>query len=154
MDGHPLMITDRPWAEMEEKGIATPSLYQYFKNIFPGHVINGLDGKGIENSDLQWKTGKFNYVVLKDDVIALCRLDPNHDFGGHIDLADKEVILAGGELKVFQGRIKEINNSSGHYLPQGPSAKLSAIRAFRKIGFDITDTYVERFWNGKAWVKV
>ena len=151
----PLMLTDRPWSEMEQGKFASVFLYEYFNNKIPGDPIHGLGGRGITVNDLSGTTGNFNYVILKNDLINLCRIDTNHYFGGHIDLAKKEVVLAAGELIIYKGRIKEINNSSGHYLPHGLSAKVSAIRAFDNISYDIRDVYVERVWNvnKKVWVK-
>jgi hypothetical protein len=157
MDGTPLLLTDRPWAEMEHHGITAVSLNRYFCNVFPEHPILGLRRNGITNQELQGiEHGDFNYVVLMGDVIVMCKQNKDkHDpFAGHIDLALKQSVLAAGQLSVYKGVIKEIDNASGHYLPQGVSAKMAAIRAFKLIGHNNVEAkYVEKFWNGKGWQK-
>ncbi|HEU4707928.1 MAG TPA: hypothetical protein VFS17_01315, partial [Methylophilaceae bacterium] len=55
---------------------------------------------------------------------------------GHIDLAVGKPVRAAGIVKVWRGRIAEVNNLSGHYMPNGPSAEQQAVDAFRKAGFD------------------
>ena len=80
--------------------------------------------------------------------------------GGHIDLSNGEPIYAAGEVKVVSGKIKYIDNSSGHYLPIGPNAKIMAETAFKKLGFNIEGKYIEKTWvsdtklpRGGAWRK-
>lgn len=74
---------------------------------------------------------------------------------GHIDLAGGKPVLAGGEVKIVGGRIKYIDNTSGHYLPEGDSAKNAALKAFRENGFNVSDErYIEKKWDFKLkkWV--
>ena len=65
--------------------------------------------------------------------------------GGHIDLAGGQPVLAAGEVRVGGGRIKEVNNASGHYEPSGSSAQSAAALAFQRAGFPNVN-YVERIW--------
>ncbi len=52
------------------------------------------------------------------------------------------------------GKIIQIDNASGHYLPGGAGAKSSALDAFRRQGFNLLDdVYIEKAWNpfSKLW---
>ena len=154
-DNLPLLLTDKPWAEMVADGRTTASLAQYFKNVFPDHELRSFETHFKPSKIPEIRKGTYNYVVLKDDQIVLCKKDKDNIYDGHIDLANKEVILAGGECKIWDGQIKWIDNASGHYLPKGPSAKLAVFRAFAKAGINLEQRrYVEKEWNGKNWVKV
>jgi hypothetical protein len=78
--------------------------------------------------------------------------------GGHIDLANGEPVLSAGQVKVVNGEIKFIDNSSGHYEPVGQSAKISAENAFKLLGFNVENKFIFKKWvpdpklkNGGAW---
>jgi RHS repeat-associated protein len=81
------------------------------------------------------------YVVRQDGKLAIGR---NDGIQGHVDLALGKPVLAAGELRVFNGRVKQIDNFSGHYRPSGPSARSSAVQAFESAGFkNVADKYKE-----------
>ncbi len=116
---------------------------QLFENKFPQDKLDRVDIFNVRA--LQTYTGKLNYVVKKDGrlVVGKNRDTPG---GGHIDLANGEPVQAGGEVHLVHGRIRYIDNSSGHYLPHGPRARYAAEKAFREIGFDVEGKYIEKHW--------
>jgi hypothetical protein len=64
---------------------------------------------------------------------------------GHIDLAGGTSVRAAGEVRLYGGQIKFIDNASGHYKPNGIEARQAAESAFRNAGFNIEGKYIERF---------
>ena len=91
----------------------------------------------------QW----FDYVVLKDGSLVLGERTVGQ---GHANLALGQPARAAGQVSVSGGRIIEVDNASGHYLPTGPSAGDNAIQAFRTSGFSISDSaFVEKTWNAR-----
>jgi filamentous hemagglutinin len=55
-------------------------------------------------------------------------------------------IQAAGEVKIVSGQIKYIDNSSGHYLPNGESVQKAAGNGFATLGFDVNEKYLEKEW--------
>jgi filamentous hemagglutinin len=101
--------------------------------------------------------GKFNYVVLENGNLVVGKKGDLVG-GGHIDLAGGNAVSAAGEVRVYQGNIKYIDNSSGHYEPNGASAQQAAEKAFQDIGFKVEGKYIEKVWvpdpklkRGGAW---
>ncbi|GAB4393537.1 MAG: hypothetical protein Tsb005_12260 [Gammaproteobacteria bacterium] len=102
-------------------------------------------------------SGRFNYVVTQNNelIVGKYGLVPGR---GHIDLANGQPVKAAGEIRIVNGQIKYIDNSSGHYLPRGPNAQQAAESAFNQLGLDATDKYIEKLWiedptlpRGGAW---
>jgi filamentous hemagglutinin len=125
-----------------------------FVNQFPeddvGVPIQTFTSEQISRSTF---SRKLNYVVDADGSLVLGRVNDALG-GGHIDIARGNPALAAGEVRIVNGKIISVDNSSGHYLPTGPSAQRAAERAFRNAGFDISGKYIEKVWNGTAWVPV
>ncbi|MGW4892309.1 RHS repeat-associated core domain-containing protein [Kitasatospora sp. NPDC004240] len=112
-----------------------------WSNREPGDKIRPVTPMPIE--EVKKATGKFIYVVMPNGELRVTRLS---DSAGHIDLAQGKDVIAAGEFKVFDGRLKEINNKSGHYRPTGAEPRTAAENAFRKDGWNVTDkTYKERW---------
>ena len=140
-----------------KKGISGKTLREVFsgkkfKNKFPAHDI--LPPIQIFSPSQITKgtfSKKLNYVVLPDGSLKLGRISKTPG-GGHIDLASGKNIIAAGEVKIIGGKIKHIDNSSGHYLPSGEDAKRAAEYAFKMNGIDIVGKYIEKIWNGSKWV--
>jgi filamentous hemagglutinin len=131
------------------------SAVRLFENQFPEHALNRPNL--ISPSQLKNISGRFNYVVDEHGNLVVGRISKIPG-GGHIDLADGNPVRAAGEIKVLNGQIKSIDNSSGHYLPSGSSAQTSAEVAFSQLGFDTIEKYIEKLWfddpsmqNGGAW---
>lgn len=79
--------------------------------------------------------------------------------GGHIDPANGKPVIAAGEVKILNGKVKYIDNTSGHYEPSGPAAQAAAEKAFSQKGLDVNGTYIEKIWlpnpskpSSGAWV--
>lgn len=86
-----------------------------------------------------------NYVVTeKGEFIIGKKVDMPG--GGHIDLAEGKPVLTAGEVRLVEGQIKYIDNSSGHYEPIGSAAQQVAENAFKKLGFDVAKKYIEKIW--------
>lgn len=110
-----------------------------FKNTRPQDEI----GAPLEVKLTTLKTGKLNYVVLESGQLKFGR--PRNDTvgGGHIDLANGKPVLAAGEVLLIRGKVKWLNNASGHYMPKGKSAEKQAVEAFERNGFDAAGKYIE-----------
>jgi len=126
-----------------------------FSNKFPSHEI-GIP-KTIPLDKLKDVNGKFNYVVKEDGKLIVGR-EFNTPGGGHIDLAGGDNVISAGQVKVVNGEIKYIDNASGHYEPTGDGAQTAASRAFKQLGFDVDNKFIEKQWvsdpklkNGGAW---
>ena len=171
------MLTMLPWRQMQTLGIASPFLSEHFENIHPEHSLTlhkswgPLGMKQImeemkeEAISGKHKRSRFLYVVLTEpkggdltdpayqEVYELVFTYNNKDQAiGHMDLAGGRPIAAGGELECYNGTIKMVDNSSGHFIPNGPGPKQAAINAFKEAHLgDISTVYIEKIWTGKAW---
>jgi filamentous hemagglutinin len=76
------------------------------------------------------------YVVRQDGTLVMARGNAGW---GHVDLALGGRVRAAGEFGIANGRIRFINNGSGHYQPFGASARTEALNAFRNAGFRFDD---------------
>jgi RHS repeat-associated protein len=131
-----------------------------FTNKFPEHEIASAMAKIISLPMLKKVSGKFNYVVTEDGKLIVGKKFDTPG-GGHIDLANGMPVLAAGELKVVNGELKYIDNTSGHYQPTGESPRRIIEKTLKDLGFDVTDKYVEKVWvqepklpKGGAWKPV
>ncbi|MFD0277498.1 polymorphic toxin-type HINT domain-containing protein [Kitasatospora sp. NPDC127111] len=112
-----------------------------FENLEPEDKIHDMAPTPL--ADLSSATGKFIYVVMPDGEMRVTRLSDTY---GHIDLAKGQKVAAAGEFKLYSGKLKSIDNKSGHYQPKGPRAQQVAEEAFRKAGFEVkANTYKERW---------
>lgn len=105
------------------EGESAPS----FPNQFPDHPT-GVPTL-ISDTKLTQGAGKYNYVVLEDGQLVIGRKF-NGVGGGHIDLANGKPVIAAGEVKILSGKVKYIDNTSGHYEPSGRAAQTAAENAF------------------------
>ena len=95
-----------------------------------------------------------NYVVTEGGKPIIGRIDRGVG-GGHIDLANGGPVQAAGEVVIRDGKIKSIDNASGHYEPKGPPAQQAAEGAFKKAGFEVDGKYIEKYYHPeKGWIPV
>ena len=105
--------------------IERPTLY---KNVYPDDTISS-PLQTFTPAQLSRKSGRFNYVV--------------NEAG---DLAGGAVVRAAGEVRFVHGKIRHIDNFSGHYQPFGRSAQSQAIKAFKSNGFKLSrEQYLAKF---------
>jgi len=127
---------------------------QTFSNQFPNDAVGPPIQTTSAESIIKYEiTRRFNYVVTQDGKLILGRRNNQQVGGGHIDLAWGEPVLAAGYCSFVGGKLKWMDNTSGHYQPSGESAKNAAEKAFKKAGFDVSGKYVEKYWNGSRWIK-
>lgn len=125
-----------------------------FENRYPEDVVGGpLQSWAPKDLMLPRVNRVMNYVVTEDGHLYIGRRNSQQVGGGHIDLANGKPVLAAGEVKVVGGKVSYVDNTSGHYMPHGSSARKAALEAFKNAGFgDVT--YIEYEWvNGKKIVK-
>ncbi|MFT5584117.1 MAG: RHS repeat-associated protein, partial [Cognaticolwellia sp.] len=131
---------------------AAPNGPGLFANKFPTHAVGApLQTFTARQAGRSSFSRKLNYVVTEGGELRLGRIGKNVG-GGHIDLAGGAAVQAAGEVKIVGGKIRMIDNSSGHYLPSGAGAQAAAEAAFQNAGFGTTGTYVGKVWSGSAWV--
>ena len=96
--------------------------------------------------ELKYQNGTFHYVVMPNGEL---RVASGNRYTGHVDLAKGRPVLAAGEVSIRRknGEISEIESVdaySGHYQPEGNSARRAAEKAFEKAGFkDVKGKYHE-----------
>jgi filamentous hemagglutinin len=81
-------------------------------------------------------SGRLNYVVKPSGEVVIGR-------GGHSLLSSGGDVLAAGEVRFANGTVKALNNASGHYQPNGESARKAAESAFESAGFPAAGKYKE-----------
>ncbi|WP_254846049.1 LysM peptidoglycan-binding domain-containing protein, partial [Xanthomonas axonopodis] len=108
-----------------------------FSNKFPNDPIG--DPKFVPKDRLSGVSGNFNYVVIEDGSLVVGR-------SGHTSLTGGADVQAAGEVQLYNGNIKWIDNSSGHYRPFGPTLQPTAENAFNSIGLDATGKFKYRNW--------
>jgi uncharacterized Zn-binding protein involved in type VI secretion len=133
---------------------ATSSRPISFTNLVPGESFS-IDPVPYLSLEQALRTpGKILYVVKEDGSLIIARTNSDNLFG-HFDLANGKNILAGGEGRIYSGQVKSLDNASGHYLPEGKSARDAAVNAFREAGFKVPEAaYVEKVYDFKLgkWV--
>ena len=140
------------WGFFGKNGVESSGL---FVNQFPEHEV--YSPHTVPIAQLKNINRKWNYVVTSDGKLIVGK-GGQFPGGGHIDLANAQPVKAAGEVKIVNGQIKYIDNSSGHYLPSGLSAQQIAEEAFSRLGFDTLNKYIEKEWtedptlrNGGVW---
>jgi YD repeat-containing protein len=108
-----------------------------FSNKFPNDPIG--DPKVVPNDRLSGISGNFNYVVTEDGSLIVGR-------SGHTSLTGGADVQAAGEVQLYNGNIKWLDNSSGHYQPFGPTLQPTAENAFNNIGLNATGKFNYRTW--------
>jgi len=91
----------------------------------------------VPNERLSEISGNFNYVVRADGKLVVGR-------SGHTSLAGGSDVRVAGEVQLHNGKIKWLDNMSGHYQPSGAGIRGTAEDAFNNIGLNATGKFVNR----------
>jgi hypothetical protein len=106
-----------------------------FRNRYP---LDPIDiAKIVPTSQLSRISGNFNYVINRDGRLVVGR-------SAHTSLTVGAEMRAAGEVQLFNGRIKWIDNASGHYRPTGTHLGPLVENAFNSVGLDATGKFVLR----------
>ncbi|MFO0378499.1 MAG: hypothetical protein ACK50M_08655, partial [Cyclobacteriaceae bacterium] len=122
-------------AEFLAKGVGNFTNFPKIKMKIPTIDADGwLMGKYV-NGELQVVGNtnvaqKWDYIVKSNGEILVGRK--------HSWLSQGEDVLAAGELKFNNGKLVEINNASGHYLPSTTEGS-NFLRVFREAGVKVDD---------------
>ncbi len=121
-----------------------------FGNVYPEHVID--PAKIVPTERLSGISGNFNYVITEQGNLIVGR-------SGHTSLTGGAPVQAAGELQLYNGKVKWIDNASGHYQPSSNIGSV-AETAFNNAGLDATGKFVPKVWvpnptlsRGGSWVK-
>lgn len=114
-----------------------------FTNLFPEDAPRTANTIPNEKLKIISQTN-LAYVVKLDGTLVVGK---NNAYQGHIDLAKGEPVLAAGELSIYSGNIKTLDNNSGHYRPSGIQAQRAAENAFRNAGFNVDGKYKEKVFR-------
>ncbi len=106
-----------------------------FKNKFPKDIIDVQ--KIVPNERLSGISGNFNYIVNADGKLIVGR-------SGHTSLSKGLDVMAAGEVQLYNGKIKWLDNFSGHYQPSGAGLSKIAESAFNSIGIDASGKFIYR----------
>jgi RHS repeat-associated protein len=117
------------------RGIARAEGSVLFKNKFPADMIDVK--KIVPNERLGGISGNFNYIVTAQDSVIVGR-------SGHTSLAGGLDVRAAGEIQLYNGNIKWIDNMSGHYQPSGAGLSKVVERAFSNMGMEATGKFIYR----------
>jgi len=85
----------------------------------------------------EFTTGRFDYVITLDGKLILGQ-------GHHYMSTGAQFVIGAGSMKLVNGELKGINNSSGHYLPTVDQLQ-NSIDHLSKMGVDINKAKVEAF---------
>jgi len=67
---------------------------------------------------------------------------------GHDNLSNNaNTVQAAGQIKLFNGQIKAINNNSGHYLPT-PSETANFGQVFKNAGVNVSGVKLQTYTSG------
>lgn len=108
-----------PADQLAKAGVA-PNGVALFRNKFSADAIGPQ--KIVPNERLAGINGNFNYVVTAEGQLIVGR-------SGHTSLAGGSDVRAAGEVQLYKGNIKWIDNMSGHYQPSGPELPMVAERS-------------------------
>jgi hypothetical protein len=112
-----------------------PVQLRLFRNRYP---LDPIDiPRIVPTSQLSRISGNFNYVITKDGRLIVGR-------SAHTSLTVGAEVRAAGEVQLFNGRIKWIDNASGHYQPTGIHLGPLVEDAFNSIGLDATGKFILR----------
>lgn len=121
-----------------------------FENKYPEHAID--PAKIVPTERLSGISGNFNYVITEQGTLVVGR-------SGHTSLAGGAPVQAAGELQLYNGNIKWIDNASGHYQPSSNIGSV-AEATFNNAGLNATGKFVPKVWvpnstlpRGGAWEK-
>ena len=121
-----------------------------FENRYPEHIIDSA--KIVPNERLSGISGNFNYVITENGNLVIGR-------SGHTSLTGGAPVQAAGEIQLYNGNVKWIDNASGHYQPSSNIGSV-AEAAFDRAGLNATGKFVPKVWvpdptlpRGGAWVK-
>lgn len=108
-----------------------------FSNKFPSDPIG--DTKIVPNSRLSNISGNFDYVIDADGNLVVGK-------SGHTSLANGADVQAAGEIQLYNGNVKWVDNASGHYQPTGPGLSNLVESTFNDIGLDTTGKFEYKTW--------
>jgi len=130
-------------------GRSAPKSLALYANKFPEHAIDAA--KIVPTERLGSISGNFNYVVLENGQLVVGRT-------GHTSLTGGAPVQAAGEVRLYNGSVKSIDNASGHYQPP-PTTGGIAERSFTGLGIDAAGRFVPKVWvpnpslpRGGSWV--
>lgn len=138
----PILFADPLFASLFALGSAPTSLsdgmpvqLRLFRNRYP---LDPIDiPRIVPTSQLSRISGNFNYVITQDGRLIVGR-------SAHTSLTGGAQVRAAGEVQLFNGRIKWIDNASGHYRPTGVQLGPLVEGAFNSIGLDATGKFILR----------
>lgn len=122
-----------------------------FENKFPLDKIG--DPKIVPPQALKNMSGNLNCVVLEDGSLVVGK-------SPHTSLTNNNSVQAAGEIQLYNGKVKWLDNASGHYQPTGPHIQGIAESAFGNLGMDAAGKFQFKVWQpdpslarGGKWVK-
>lgn len=122
-----------------------------FGNKFPLDAIG--DPKIVPTQALKTMSGNLNYVILEDGSLVVGK-------SPHTSLTNNTSVQAAGEIQLYNGNVKWLDNASGHYQPTGSQIQGIAESAFEGIGLNATGKFQFKVWmtdpslpRGGKWVK-
>jgi LysM repeat protein len=137
-----------PVAQGANVGAISPK--PLFANMYPEHAIDLA--KIVPTERLNGISDNFNYVINEKGNLVVGR-------SGHTSLAGGAPVQAAGELQLYNGNVKWIDNASGHYQPSSGIGQV-AEAAFNNAGLDATGKFVPKIWvpnltlpRRGAWLK-
>lgn len=100
-----------------------------------GRYVNGV----LEVNGNTQVAGKWDYIVKADGEILVGR---KHSF-----MSQGSDVLAAGEVKFSNGKLVDINNLSGHYIPN-PGDTFNFLRVFKSTGVDVSNATLSIYKGG------
>ncbi|HSC76229.1 MAG TPA: hypothetical protein VLB90_08340 [Pseudomonadales bacterium] len=64
----------------------------------------------------------------------------------HTSLTAGQPVQAAGEISLYNGKVKFVDNASGHFQPVGDSIESITSNAFKNIGIDTSNKFIFKEW--------
>ena len=138
----------RSYAVGGDSESAAPTL---FYNKFPEHEIDVPSI--VPNNRLAGVNGNFNYVVRESGELIVGAT-------GHTSLTGGKPVLAAGEIRLYNGNVKWLDNASGHYQPAASIGSFAEKAFIDQAGLNAAGKFAPKVWEfnpalprGGKWVK-
>ncbi len=112
-----------------------PLFHDLIKDIQSLPTIKNLSPAEIGHPNLPTNTLLYVLTAESKLVVAPRYLGSGRGYLHHPQLSQLKAVYAAGEIIVVDGKITQINNLSGHFLPQGPHLEKLISRFLLKNGF-------------------
>ena len=117
----------------------SPEEREEYRAVVHEGKVYGADGLPLDTSRSQSLHHGAGFAIYVMDSNGNTYISPTHEFGSfhHSSFLAGEAVAGAGEMKIREGRVEALSNTSGHYRPDGEYLKRVADELNRQ-GLTIT----------------